>query len=77
MKTTLKLLILTTFITACSSNVTTSPKCTESYIVNKGDTCASIETKFGLTPSQFLKLNPGIHNCAKLTKGAKVCVRPK
>lgn len=49
-----------------------TPDCAEWYTVVAGDGCASIETEFGLTSSQFLQLNPGVgSDCTTLQIGVR------
>ena len=42
-----------------------APRCTESYLPKRGDTCTSIMAKHTLTPLTFFALNPGLF-CANL-----------
>ena len=49
--------------------------CAEYYTVQSGDSCAGIETNFGLTNGQFLALNPGITaQCTNIILGDAYCV---
>ncbi|KAK9765644.1 sterol-binding protein [Basidiobolus ranarum] len=47
--------------------------CRERYVVESGDYCFAIWSKFGLSESEFYELNPGI-DCSKLQVGQSVCV---
>ncbi|KAK6987472.1 hypothetical protein R3P38DRAFT_2661607 [Favolaschia claudopus] len=49
--------------------------CTEYYTVVSGDSCASIESKFHLTLSQFIAMNPEINSgCTNLALAEAYCV---
>ena len=59
---------------AQAANVNTST-CAEYYTVQSGDSCAGIETNFGLTNDQFLALNPGVTaQCTNIVSGEAYCV---
>ncbi|KAG6836289.1 hypothetical protein H0H93_009429 [Arthromyces matolae] len=50
--------------------------CLEYYTVVSGDNCGAIETKYGLTSTQFLTYNPEIvPNCSNLQLGVAYCVK--
>ena len=49
-----------------------TPDCAHWYTVVAGDGCASIESEFGLTSSQFLQMNPGVgSDCTTLQIGVR------
>ncbi|KAJ7140505.1 hypothetical protein C8R43DRAFT_588687 [Mycena crocata] len=49
--------------------------CTQYYTVVSGDGCASIESKFGLTLSQFIAMNPELNSgCTNLALAEAYCV---
>lgn len=54
-----------------ASNPTT---CTKTHTCSWGDTCLTLQTKYGLSEAEFTKLNPGM-NCWALMSGTKVCVK--
>jgi LysM repeat protein len=47
--------------------------CARTYRIAAGDTCPSIAAALGLTPAQFLLLNPGVP-CSALQPGSSICV---
>lgn len=49
--------------------------CNEYYVVASGDSCAKIETQFGITFAQLYKWNPAIgDDCQSLWPQYSICV---
>ncbi|KAH8703904.1 putative LysM domain protein [Talaromyces proteolyticus] len=75
----------TTTTTAATKTTTSSPheptqsglvsNCNNFYLVSSGDTCAAIESKFGISAQEFDSWNPSINSdCTNLFLGYYVCV---
>ncbi|KAI0039237.1 carbohydrate-binding module family 50 protein [Auriscalpium vulgare] len=47
--------------------------CDELYRISTGDTCSTIYSWSGVTPSKLQSLNPGIQ-CNSLTPGQSICI---
>lgn len=54
------------------SRLTPRASCTTVKVVS-GDSCSSLATKCGISPSAFTKYNPGSSFCADLVPGQHVC----
>jgi len=60
-------------IYAADSGQGPAPQCTGSmYSSKSGDTCATIETTFGLSAGQVQEANPGL-NCADIPDSTDIC----
>ncbi|THC96565.1 hypothetical protein EYZ11_003957 [Aspergillus tanneri] len=58
------------------TSIGTTPKCYEWYIVQQGDYCARIQSKYGVTMAQLQYWNPELNNeCTNLLTGYAYCVR--
>jgi len=61
--------------TTTSRQPTQTPSCTKSHTVVSGDSCAAIDTKYGITFTQLYAWNPSIgSNCEYLAIGNTYCV---
>ncbi|KAE8553139.1 hypothetical protein EYB25_004520 [Talaromyces marneffei] len=74
--------ITSTFVTTTSSSSQHQPtqtglasNCNGFYLVSSGDTCAAIESKYGISAQEFASWNPAIDSgCSNLLLGYYVCV---
>ncbi|KAI0364300.1 hypothetical protein BV20DRAFT_1029986 [Pilatotrama ljubarskyi] len=58
-----------------SGTITPGQGCKQYYTVVSGDNCSVIDSKFGITLSQFIKWNPEINDqCTNLELGVQYCV---
>ncbi|KAJ7822870.1 hypothetical protein B0H14DRAFT_2598183 [Mycena olivaceomarginata] len=49
--------------------------CSQTYTVMSGDTCSTIESRFGISDAQLHTLNPGINSgCTNLSIGQILCL---
>ena len=61
--------------TTTSKPPTQTPTCTKTHTVVSGDSCAAIDTKYGITFAQLYAWNPSIGNdCQYLALGSTYCV---
>lgn len=61
--------------TTTSRQASQTPTCTKTHTVVSGDSCAAIDTKYGITFAQFYAWNPSIGNdCQYLAIGSTYCV---
>ncbi|GJP54059.1 hypothetical protein CLOM_g13175 [Closterium sp. NIES-68] len=60
-----------------ASTTSSAVQCGQSVAVLIGDTCASLATKYIISTSTFVTLNPGLNCSSTLTVGSYVCVAPK
>lgn len=67
-----------TSTSTASVPTSTNPLCSYAYQVISGDTCSSITTKFSMTTTQLLTLNPQVNsNCTNLAVGNVLCLQLK
>ncbi|KAJ9491845.1 hypothetical protein VN97_g1401 [Penicillium thymicola] len=70
--------IVTTTASAPSPTLDgTSSRCAEYYKIGTGETCGTVEEKFGISFSDFIFLNPEVWtNCTNLELAVYYCVEP-
>ncbi|KAF7338881.1 hypothetical protein MSAN_02211300 [Mycena sanguinolenta] len=72
---TFSTLILTALAVSASPALQARQSCTATYNVVSGDTCATIESKTGVSDPQLHALNPSINSgCTNLQIGQVLCV---